>query len=70
MIFFLLDVPPTPNLIKTESAFAYSGPKAWNELPYELRARLEYESFKSILKTHFYKIAFRDLIDPDEMFFM
>ena len=68
--FFLLEVPPKPNLTKTESAFCYSGPRAWNELPFALRARSEYESFKSILKTHFFKLAFSDLINPDELFFM
>ena len=68
--FFLLDVPSKPNLQKTENAFSHSGPREWNSLPYSIRARSDYTSFKNILKTHFFKMAYVDLISADEMFFL
>ena len=54
--FFLLNLPSKPNISRTEGAFMYSAPMAWNELPYGMRASAEYPVFKSSLKTHFYKL--------------
>ena len=58
--FYLLEVPclpssSTPYRYKT---FSYSGPDLWNKLPYEIRCINSLESFKSQLKTHYFKLAF------------
>jgi hypothetical protein len=68
--YFLLATPPKPALARTESAFCLSGPKTWNELPYELRARSEYAAFKIILKTYYFKQAFADSLTEDEKLFL
>ena len=56
--YFVLNRPPTPNLKKTEAAFCHSAPKAWNNLPYEIRCQSDLKVFKSMLKTHYFEIAF------------
>ena len=54
--FFLLDTPANPKLSRTEGAFSYSAPNAWNIL----RASSEYLTFKSILKTHLFELAYKN----------
>lgn len=39
--------------------FAVAAPKWWNELPAELRHCATYESFKKLLKTHLFRLAYR-----------
>jgi hypothetical protein len=56
--YFLLDVPPIPNLKRTERSFKYCAPQVWNQLPYELRSCSEVNVFKRKLKTHLFKKAF------------
>ena len=41
-----------------DRAFSVKAPKLWNSLPEELRLTKSLTSFKSLLKTHFYKMAF------------
>ena len=40
-------------LTKSQHAFSYAGPKAWNELPRKLHCMKSYGSFKRSLKTYF-----------------
>ena len=54
---YLLNVPK----VRTgfgERAFSYSGPKIWNDLPYDVRASESLNSFKQKLKTHLFKSAY------------
>ena len=41
-----------------DRAFSVKAPKLWNSLPEELRLSTSLLSFKSLLKTHFYRKAF------------
>ena len=59
--FFMLKVPPCPNFHKSQGAFSYIGPKTWNELPYSIRSMNNVDSFKTVLKTYFFNIAFQDV---------
>ena len=45
--FFILKIPPKCNFSKTEAAFSRSGPKIWNDLPYEIRSLSSLNVFKS-----------------------
>ncbi|KAL5257828.1 hypothetical protein ACHWQZ_G012685 [Mnemiopsis leidyi] len=56
--YFLLDIPPVPNLARTERAFSFCAPRVWNSLPYDLRTCPSISVFKKGLKTHLFKIAF------------
>ena len=56
--YFLLDVPPIPNLKRTERSFKYCAPEVWNKLPYEVRSCSEVTVFKQKLKTHLFIKAF------------
>lgn len=56
--FYLLKIPPTPQYVRTEAAFTFSGPKMWNELPYYLRCMNDIITFKKELKTYYFNIAF------------
>ena len=41
-----------------ERSFSFSGPKAWNSLPSNLQELTNTDSFKKLLKTHLFKLAF------------
>ena len=41
-----------------ERAFAYAGPKLWNDLPLEIRSAKSIDEFKRLLKTHYFHIAY------------
>lgn len=56
--YYRLKVPPSPQYVRTDAAFAFSGPRIWNELPYSLRCMNDIKVFKSNLKTYFFQIAF------------
>jgi hypothetical protein len=43
-----------------ERAFSYAGPTAWNALPANIRSETSQTTFKKLLKTHFFNIAFID----------
>ena len=62
---FLLQNPPAPRYSKTNGAFSHSAPKVWNALPYNIRSESSLQKFKSLLKTHFFKLAFQG---SDEMY--
>ena len=54
----LLMVPKSRLVTKGDRAFAVRAPKLWNALPEGLRLANSVSSFKSLLKTHFYRMAF------------
>ena len=59
--FYILNKPPAPNLKRTEAAFCLSAPNAWNNLPYYIRCQNRLDGFKTMLKTHYFTIAFKDV---------
>ena len=56
--YFLLECPPYPSLVNTEKAFSFSSPKVWNSLPFEIRSACSVTQFKTLLKTHYFQLAF------------
>ena len=58
--FYLLQQPAEPRCSHTRGAFSYSAPKVWNQLPYSLRSMVSINVFKSALKTHIFRKAFRN----------
>ena len=56
----LLDVPKSTLQLKYygDRAFSVAGTTLWNALPNEIRLSKSVDSFKSNLKTHFFKKAF------------
>ncbi len=57
---FLLMTPPRPNYTRTNGAFTYTAPAVWNNLPYGIRCMSERNKFKTALKTHYFRKAFKD----------
>ena len=41
-----------------ERAFSFSGPVAWNSLPADIRCTTNKQTFKTLLKSHFFRQAF------------
>ena len=56
--YFLLECPPYPSLVNTEKAFSFNSPKIWNSLPFEIRSACSVTQFKTLLKTHYFQLAF------------
>ena len=54
----LLKVPKSHLVTRGDRAFAVRAPQLWNSLPGDLRQANSVSSFKSLLKTHFYRMAF------------
>ena len=44
-----------------ERSFSFSGPKVWNSLPANLQELTNTDTFKKLLKTHRFKLAFGEL---------
>ena len=42
----------------SERAFSFSGPVAWNSLPAHIRCTTNRQTFKTLLKSHFFRQAF------------
>jgi len=42
----------------SECAFSFSGPVAWNSLPADIRYTTNRQTFKTLLKSHFFRQAF------------
>ena len=57
--FYQLHQPPEPRCSHSRGAFSYSAPRVWNQLPYALRSMSSVDGFKSALKTHLFRKAFR-----------
>ena len=51
---------PSPKLKKTlgDRAFSSAAPNLWNNLPLHIRLEDNFERFKSLLKTHLFRLAF------------
>ena len=45
-----------------DCAFSVAAPTLWNKLPANIRNASPLENFKSLLKTHLFKVAFTDKI--------
>ena len=56
---FLLKVPRSRLVSGADRSFSVVAPKLWNELPISLKLCKTLESFKSALKTHLFKAAFK-----------
>ena len=54
----LLEVPKSRLVTKGDRAFAVQAPRLWNSLPEHVRLANSLSSFKSHLKTYFYRMAF------------
>ncbi|KAF7660241.1 hypothetical protein LDENG_00285960 [Lucifuga dentata] len=54
----LLAVPKSRLKSKGDCAFAIRALLLWNDLPEEIRLADSVSSFKSLLKPHFYRLAF------------
>ena len=54
----LLIVPKVKTVQYGSKSFAYAGAMTWNSLPQSLRDCCDFETFRSNLKTHLFKIAF------------
>ncbi|KAF7650757.1 hypothetical protein LDENG_00121020, partial [Lucifuga dentata] len=54
----LLAVPKLRLKSKGDRAFAIRAHRLWNDLPEEVRLANSVSYFKSLLKTHFYRLAF------------
>ncbi len=55
----LLVIPPTLLRSMGDRAFSSCAPKLWNSLPSEIRQTESFCVFKSVLKTYFFRIAFK-----------
>ena len=56
----LLHVPMSRLKSYGDCAFGVAAPTLWNRLPANIRNVLSLEKFKSLLKTHLFKVAFSD----------
>ncbi len=55
----LLVIPPTRLRSMGDRAFSSCAPKLWNSLPSEIRQAESFSVFQSVLKTYFFRIAFK-----------
>ncbi len=54
----LLKIPKVKRITLGTRSFRYSGPKLWNDLPMTIQQSKDIDSFKSMLKTHLFKLAY------------
>ena len=54
----LLDVPRSRLKTRGDRAFSVAAPNLWNNLPVHIRTCQTLECFKSLLKTHYFSLAF------------
>uniref|UniRef100_G3PK59 Uncharacterized protein n=1 Tax=Gasterosteus aculeatus TaxID=69293 RepID=G3PK59_GASAC len=54
----LLDVPGSRLKTRGDQAFSVAAPNLWNSLPIHVRTARTIATFKSLLKTHYYSLAF------------
>uniref|UniRef100_A0A669BFN4 Reverse transcriptase domain-containing protein n=1 Tax=Oreochromis niloticus TaxID=8128 RepID=A0A669BFN4_ORENI len=57
----MLSIPRTNLKSRGDRSFSVAGPRLWNSLPLNIRSAQTLEQFKSLLKTHFYALAFNTL---------
>ena len=53
-----LDTPFNRRKSLADSGFSYAAAKYWNDLPDHIRTAEDLNKFKSLLKTHFFRLAF------------
>ena len=58
---FRLNVLKKPHYRKSEFSFEHFAPLVWNALPYDVRSMSSMTSFKTALKTHYFRQAFAHL---------
>ena len=46
--------------MKQTGAFSLSAPNIWNSLPYGIRSSNSINKFRIALKTHYFRLAFKD----------
>ena len=56
----LLQVPVSRLKSYGDCVFSVADPTSWNRFPADIRNALSLENFKSLLKTHLFKVAFTD----------
>lgn len=56
----LLSVPKSKNRLRGDRAFAV--PRSWNDLPLHIRHASSLSNLKSLVKTHFFGLAFNNLL--------
>ena len=54
----LLEIPTTKRKTFTSRAISTYGPTKWNELPDNLHTCASLETFKKLIKTHLFKLAY------------
>lgn len=54
----ILTISRTKLKTQRDRAFAVARPRLWNSLPLKVRSAQTFELFESLLKTHFYELAF------------
>lgn len=54
----LLNVPRVKRKLRGDKAFSVAGPRLWNSLPLQIRQASSLSIFKSLLKTHLFRLAF------------
>ena len=54
----LLKVPRSHKATKGDRAFTVAGPRLWNKLPLNIKAAPTLETFKIMLKTHYFAEAY------------
>ena len=55
----LLMVPKVKSVQYGNRSFAYAASVAWNKLPQNLRDCCDYQTFRTLLKTHMFQLAFK-----------
>ena len=53
-----LDIPFNRKKSFANRSFSYAAAKYWNDLPHHIRNAKDIKIFKSLFKTHFFKLAF------------
>jgi len=56
----ILQVPVSRVKSYGDCAFSVAAPTLWNKLPADIRNASSLENFKSVLKTHMFRVAFTD----------
>ena len=54
----LLKLPRVKRKTLGTRSFRYAGPKLWNDLPMNIQQAQDIDAFKSMLKTHLFKLAY------------
>ena len=54
-----LIVPFNGKRTQGDRGFSFTGPSYWNQLPNHIKAAENFRNFKKFLKTHFFKLSFK-----------